>query len=125
MQTEPTAVQLTRIEGTLNLVAFQIKDVAARVDRHESEIGALKSQTQSLREGADASEGKAVALALALKDAKETQEATSRAESAKAAAASREEAARSALGWSPITRLFAVAAGILGAILIFQALTGG
>lgn len=121
---ESSAVQLTRMEGKLDRVIDRVSDLRGRVDRHEGEIDTLKSQTQSLREGFDASEGKAVALALALKEAKEAQEATGRTEASKAALAEREAAARSALGWSPITRLFAVMAAVLVAIVIYQALTG-
>ena len=121
---ESNTVQLTRMEGKLDRVADRVSDLRGRVDRHDGEIDLLKSQTQSLREGFDASEGKAVALALALKEAKEAQEATGRTEASKAALAEREAAARSALGWSPITRLFAVVAAGLAAVALWQALTG-
>ena len=122
---ESSAVQLTRMEGKLDRVIDRVSDLRGRVDQHETKIDTLQSQTQSLREGFDAAEGKAIALALALKDAKEAQEATGRTEASKAAIAEREAAARSALGWSPITRLFAVVTVLLAAILIYQALTGG
>lgn len=46
---EPVPVQLTRIEGVVNLIAYQIGDLkedvktlGARVDGHDGEIGALK-----------------------------------------------------------------------------------
>ena len=110
---EDPAVQLTRMEGKLDRVVDRVSDLRGRVDKHEGEIATLKSQTQSLAEGASASKETAVALALALKDAKETQEATVRA-----------EAAKSDQTWSPIAR----AATLLGAIAIawslLQAFTG-
>lgn len=121
---ESSAVQLTRMEGKLDRVVDRVSDLRGRVDSHEAKIDTLQSQTQSLREGFDASEGKAVALALALKEAKEAQEATVHTEATKAASAAREAAARSALGWSPITRLFAVVAAVLTVIVIYQALLG-
>jgi len=122
---ESSAVQLTRMEGKLDRVIDRVSDLRGRVDRHEAEIDILRSQTQSLREGFDASEGKAVALALALKEAKEAQEATGRTEAAKAAMAEREAAARSALGWSPVTRVFAVVAALAILFNLYQGLTGG
>ncbi len=69
---ESTRVQLTRIEGTLNLVADRVSGLMTRVDRHDSEIGILKSQSQTLREQAVARDATAVALATALKDADES-----------------------------------------------------
>lgn len=41
-QAEPVPVQLTRIEGTVNLIAYQLGDLVKRVDRHEIDITALK-----------------------------------------------------------------------------------
>jgi len=121
---ESSAVQLTRMEGKLDRVIDRVSDLRGRVDRHETEIDTLKSRTQSLTEGAKASTEKAEALALALKEAKEAVEATALQETNKAHLAEREAAARSALGWSPITRLFAVMAAVLTAIVIYQALMG-
>ena len=121
---ENTPVQLARMEGVLNLVADRVSGLITRVDRHEGEIGTLKSLTQSLKEGAKASTEKAEALALALKEAKEAVEATALAESNKAQAAARESATRAALGWSPITKLFAIATAALVVVNIYQALTG-
>lgn len=71
-QPESISVQMTRMEGILNLVADRVSSLISRVDRHEGELGELKSLTQTLREGADADKKTAVALALALKEADET-----------------------------------------------------
>ena len=94
---EPTPVQLTRMEGVLNLVLERVVNVNSRVDKHEREItenrddiNMLKSLTQTLQEGADADKKTAVALALALKEADETRRT------------------KSEQSWSPVTRLFAV-----------------
>ena len=69
---EPISLQMTRMEGVLNLVADRVSGLIFRVDRHETELAELKSLTQTLREGADADKKTAVALALALKEADET-----------------------------------------------------
>ena len=108
---EPTPVQLTRMEGVLNLVLERVVNVNARVDKHEREIvehrddiNELKSLTQTLQEGADADKKTAVALALALKEADETRRT------------------KSEQSWSPITRLFAVlttVATLLGVYFYF------
>lgn len=36
---EPVPVQLTRMEGVLNLVAFQVGDLGARMERVERRVG--------------------------------------------------------------------------------------
>ncbi|MET4703101.1 hypothetical protein [Frigoribacterium sp. UYMn621] len=105
---EPTPVQLTRMEGILNLIAERGVNTDRRVDGHASElntiktdVASLKSETQTLREGADADKKTAVALAFALKEADENR---------------RLKAEQS---WSPITRIFAVIAvlGVLAGII--------
>ena len=121
---EPMPVQLTRMEGVLNQVADRVSDLRGRVDSHETWIGELKSLTQTLKEGAVADREKAEALALALKEAKEAVESTALQESNKAAAAERENASRAALGWSPVTRVFAVATAGFAVLNIWQVLTG-
>jgi hypothetical protein len=119
---ENTPVQLARMEGVLNLVADRVSGLMTRVDRHEADLGGLQSRTQRLEDGAKASTEKAEALALALKEAKDAVDATSLQESQKAATAAREKSDKDALGWSPITKLFAILAGILIAVNIYQAL---
>ena len=121
---ENTPVQLARMEGVLNLVADRVSGLMTRVDRHEASLGELKSRTQRLEDGAKASTEKAEALALALKEAKDAVEATAAQEANKAQAAARDKTDRDALGWSPITRLFAIAAAGLIVVNIWQALTG-
>ena len=120
-ETESMPVQLAQIAGDVKLILYQVGDVAKRVDRHETDIGTLKSQTQSLKEGAVASTEKAEALALALKEAKEASEAAALQEANKAEAAERDRKGRDALGWSPITKLFALVAGLLLAFQLYQA----
>jgi len=128
--TEPLAaesmpVQLTRMEGILNRVADRVSDLRVRVGQHDTDIGNLKSLTQSLKEGAIASTEKAEALALALKEAKEAVEATALQESNKAATAAREKTDRDALGWSPVTKVFAVGAALAVIANVYQALRPG
>lgn len=125
MEPDPMIIQLTRMEGTLNLIDHKVDTVGKRMDRAETNIDSLQSQTQSLKEGAASSEKTATALALALKEAKETAEGTARTEVAKAAAVQREAEARAALGWSPITRLFAVVAVMAIIFNLYQGLTSG
>lgn len=124
VEPESMLIQLTRMEGTLNLIDHKVDAVGARMDRAETDIDGLKSLTQTLKEGAASSEKTAAALALALKEAKETAEGTARAETAKAAAAQHEIDARAALGWTPITRLFAVVAALAIVFNLYQGLTG-
>ena len=121
---ESVLVILARMEGKLDRVGDRVDDLRHRVDEHDGEIGTLKSRTQSLAEGALAAEKTALALAVALKDAKEATEATARHEADKSAVAEREAATKAALGWSPVTRVFAAGSFILAAILIYQAVTG-
>ena len=121
---ESTSVQLTRMEGKLDRVVDRVDDLRDRVDLHDTSIDTLKSQTQSLADGATASKDTAVALALALKDAKETAEATARSEAAKATAITKESETRAALGWSPVTRLFAVLAAIAIMYNLYQTVSG-
>lgn len=106
---EPTPVQLTRMEGVLNLVAERVVNLSNRVDGHEHElkdqaadIASLKSETQTLREQAEADKATAVALALALKEADENRR--KKAESS----------------WSPWTKVFAVLAALGGLWLIIR-----
>lgn len=108
---EPTPVQLTRMEGILNLVAERVSNLGGRVDTHDREfdsvkadISGLQSLTQTLREGADADKKTAVALALALKEADETRRTKSEA------------------SWSPITKVFAVLAAVGVLVTIWYSL---
>ncbi|MDO8308554.1 MAG: hypothetical protein Q7V58_09415 [Actinomycetota bacterium] len=68
---EPIPVQLTRMEGVLNLVAFQVADHGKRLDRAETNIDALNLVTQRLGDDAQASRATALSLAKALKEADE------------------------------------------------------
>jgi hypothetical protein len=91
---EPVPVQLTRMEGILNLIAFRTDQVVARVDRLESVSDGLTLKTQRLADDALASRETALSLAKALKEADE---------------ARRDKSEQT---WSPITRVFAVIAAI-------------
>ena len=104
----------------VQLVAMN--DVLAKVVNVEAD---LTLAVQELAGEAKASRETAVALATALKDAKETAEGTARNESLKAAATERESAARAALGWSPVTRVFAIVAALAIVFNLYQGLTGG
>jgi len=123
-EAESVSVSLARMEGKLDLVSDRVSGLITRVDRHESDIGALKSLTQTLKEGAVADREKAEALALALKEAKEAVEATALQEANKATVKAREEKDKAALGWSPVTKLFAIVAALLVVVNLYQALYG-
>jgi hypothetical protein len=68
-------VQLTRMEGKFDLVIQRLDDLIPRVTRLEGQMVEFQTTTQRLDLEATARDQKAVALALALKEAKETQEA--------------------------------------------------
>ncbi|TFD80722.1 hypothetical protein E3T54_02985 [Cryobacterium sp. Sr8] len=96
---EALPVQLTRMEGVLNMIAERGKNTDRRVDGHageivvmKGEITGLQSLTQTLKEGAEADKKTAVALALALKEAEETRRT------------------KTETAWSPFTKMFAVIA---------------
>lgn len=97
---EHVAVQLARMEGTLNLVADRIAGVTSRVDRHEIDIDRLKSTTQSLKESASAEATKAIALAAALKEADEARRQ------------------KSDQAWSPVAKVSIILAGGVSALTI-------
>ena len=102
---EPTPVQLTRMEGVLNLVAERVSNTMKVVEQHSEDIGVLKSATQRLTDQAVARDATAIALAAALKEAEETRR--TKAETA----------------WSPITRLFAILTGVATIAGVYFALT--
>lgn len=107
---EATPVQLTRMEGILNLIAERGQNTDRRVDEHARQlstvftnIGELQSETQTLKEGAIADEKKKIALALALKEADETRRT------------------KSEQTWTPFQRLIVIISGIAGIVSIMLA----
>lgn len=105
---EAPAVQLTRMEGKLDLVAFQIADHGKRLDTHEALITSLTLTVQRLSDQAVARDATVVTTAAALKDAEEARRD------------------KDTQGWTPAQRAFAVlgAAAVIFA-LITQYLPGG
>lgn len=100
---EPTALQLTRIEGVLNLIHYKVDDLVTTVARHEDEISKLKLETQQLALGAQARDREVVATAKALREAKEAQDS-----------AIRTEMTKSEQSWTPFARMMTVLGCILG-----------
>ena len=98
---ESVSVQLTRMEGVLNLVGYKVTDLVIRVDRHERDLGELKLSTQQLAADAVARDATVAATAKALREAKEAQDATARA-----------EVSKSERTWSPFTKIFATIAAV-------------
>jgi cell division protein FtsB len=109
--TEPTAVQLTRMEGILTLVAYKTDNLVLTVGQHAKDIAGLQLKVQSLDQEAEAREKTVEQTAKALREAKETADATARAEMQKSAAA-----------WTPMTRLFAVTTAIGGVIAAYASI---
>ena len=102
---EPTPVQLTRMEGVLNLVAERVSNTMKVVEQHSEDIGVLKSATQRLTDQAAARDATAVTLAAALKEADDQRHI------------------KSDRKWSPITRVFALLTGVATIISVYFALT--
>jgi len=71
---ESMHVQLTRMEGVLNLVLERTGNLDARMDKVEARTSSLEAATQRLDLESEARDRTAVALALALKEAKEAVE---------------------------------------------------
>lgn len=91
-------VQLARMEGTLNLVADRVSGLTGRVDKHETDIAELKSQTQTLAGDAKAEAVKAIALAAALKEADEARRQ------------------KSEQTWTPFAKTLTAMAGFVGLV---------
>jgi hypothetical protein len=100
-------VQLARMEGTLNLVADRVSGLMTRVDRHEVDLGELKSATQTLSERMAAEATKAIALASALKEADEARRT------------------KSETTWSPFAKTITAMAGLVGIASLYIQTRGG
>ena len=96
-----------------DLLAQRVNDHGPRIDRNEDAIAVLTLKVQRLGDEAASRDQTVVATAKALREAKEAQDATSRAETAK-----------SEQTWSPLTRLFAVVTIIGVIVAIYAALMG-
>lgn len=108
---EPTAVQLTRMEGILTLVAYKTDNLVLTVGQHAKDIAGLQLKVQSLDQEAEARERTVVQTAQALREAKEQQDATARAEMQKSERA-----------WTPTARLFAITTAIAGAVAAYASI---
>ena len=93
-------MQLTRMEGILNLITERGAMTTKIVEQHSEDIGMLKSTTQRLSEQSASREATQVALAAALKDADETRRI------------------KSENSWTPWMRFFATIAATVGIITI-------
>lgn len=103
-EAESLSVQLTRIEGVVNLVKYQNDDVITRVTRLERTANETESKVQKLELEATARDDKAIALALALKEADETYKDKN-------------------LGrWSPLNRIYLLVGILYAGILTYKVL---
>lgn len=68
-----TSVQLTRMEGTLNLIDYKVDNLVVTVGLHETAIANLQLKVASLDQQAVAREETVLQTAKALKDAKEAE----------------------------------------------------
>ena len=114
-------VILTRIEGVVNMIQDQVGRLISRVTDLEVQADLLRAATQSLKEGAVASKDTAEALALALKDAKDTADVSARVDAQKKTDAMNQADQR----WTPYQRIFVALGGLVGVVGAFVALKNG
>ena len=106
--TDQSPVLLARIEGKLDLILFQVTDHAGRIKNVESDVRNLASETQLLASEAKARDLTVEATAKALREAKESEEAATRA-----------EMARSEQTWTPIARSLAILAVVTSLLSLY------
>jgi len=111
---ESTVVQLTRMEGVLNIINFQLTELVRRVDTHESRLGVIELRVQRLGDAAEADKITVAQTARALKDAKEATEAAARA-----------EVQKSDQAWSPMNRLLTAVSILSGLVAFYFAIRPG
>jgi chromosome segregation ATPase len=99
------------MEGKFDTLSMRVTDLVPRVDRHETAISSLELKVQRLGDEAQSRDKEVVATAKALREAKEQAEATARA-----------EAAKSDSTWQPVTKVFAVIAGLAVVWTVLQQL---
>ena len=100
-EAETSHVQLTRIEGTINLIKYQNEAMAKRMGDLEVSVGKLKTDVHTLQLEAVARDRLAVTVATTLKDS---------------------DAAlivKNDQKWSPVTRLVAITSIILYVTTVF------
>ena len=68
-ETELSSVQLTRIEGTLNLIKYQNEDMSNRITHISADVDKLKTDVHTLQLEAVARDKLAGTVATTLKDA--------------------------------------------------------
>lgn len=94
-EVEPTPVQLTRMEGVLNLILFRMDDVVTRVIHLEGKVTQHDSDISTIKADAAARLVTASTVAKTLKD-KDTQDLENNNRK-----------------WTPLTRMVAIASLIL------------
>jgi hypothetical protein len=113
VSTEPTPVQLTRMEGILTLVAYKVDTLVNTVGEHTKDIAGLNLIVARLDQDAAADKRTVEQTAKALREAKEAADATARAETAK-----------SERQWTPMNRLYASITAASAILAVYFAARG-
>lgn len=101
-EAESLPVQLTRIEGIVNLIKYQNDDVITRVTRLEVVTNTVEGKVQKLELEATARDDKAIALATALKEADDAYKDKNTGR------------------WNPLNRIYLFAGVLYAAVIMYK-----
>lgn len=105
-EAESSQVQLTRMEGTINLIKYQNDDMVKRVGHLEAVTTKIQAEVQKLQLEAVARDATAVALATALKQADDNYKEKTTGK------------------WTPLNRIYLLAGIIYGAVTLWYIIHG-
>lgn len=105
-EAESSQVQLTRMEGTINLIKYQNDDMVKRVSHLEVVTTKIQAEVQKLQLEAVARDASAVALAQALKQQDDNYKE------------------RTSQKWNPLNRVYLAAGVIYTVIITYQVFFG-
>lgn len=111
---ESVPVQLTRMEGDLKLILFQVTDNSRRTGALEAEIGPLKSNVQQLQSDQRAAERAVKDADKAREDTADALEKQNTTAVAKAKDAVDSKARESISVWAPYARIITVLVAFTG-----------
>ena len=101
-EAETLPVQLTRMEGTINLIKYQSGDMLTRVTHLETSSSRIESKVQKLELEAVARDATAVALATALKQADDNYKDKTTGK------------------WTPLNRVYLIAGIIYAMVILYK-----